>query len=58
LCGDLSCNGLEDQCNCESDCGLSSCGDSICCPDLLEDSCNCDLDCGATICNDGCCGGS
>ena len=57
-CGNLICEGPEDETNCAMDCPASAawCGDGSC--DAGEDPCNCPGDCGAppdteTSCTDG-----
>lgn len=59
-CGDLICEGSENNINCAVDCGPPAvCGDGFCDPG--EDQCNCAVDCGAppatevanVTCNDG-----
>jgi hypothetical protein len=44
-CGDLFCEGMEDQYNCAVDCGAPpDCGNATC--DVGEDQCSCPEDCG------------
>jgi len=54
FCGDGSCNGSEDCCTCQTDCG-SCCGNGSC--DCGETHSSCQQDCPAT-CGDGSCNGS
>ncbi len=45
-CGDLVCEGIEDEFMCEIDCASAhGCGDGVCSVD--EDTCSCEVDCGS-----------
>lgn len=53
VCGDSTCEGAEDSCDCQEDCG-QVCGDGCCNGD--ENTCGCPEDCGVQ-CGDRCCNG-
>ncbi len=55
VCGNGSCGGAENGCNCPSDCGAGSCGDGICCPSAGESSSTCTSDCSLSTCGNGSC---
>jgi beta-glucanase (GH16 family) len=49
-CGDGTCSGPEDSCNCSDDCGPPPASESVC-DDGLDDDCDGNTDCDDTDCN-------